>query len=370
MRVALTVNGSAVTADVEPRVHLADFLRDHLLLTGTRLGCEHGVCGACTLLLDDEPVRACITLAAECDGRPVRTIEGLDDDPLAESLRAAFTAEHALQCGYCTPGMIVTARDIVRRLPGADEDRIRLELAGNLCRCTGYNGIVRAISRVLRDAPLMDRAAAAPIAACAFGDAAIVTDATVASPPSPLSAPAGNAIDLRIPLALPAATVWQAMQDPTLVAGCVPGASLTSRNGDAIAGTLLAAFGPIKARFAGTGTIAFAPDRQSGRLTGEGRDRITGTRLRAQAAFDVQADGADASVIGISVTYALSGALAQFGRGPLVRAAAAEIAATFGRQLEARLRGAPPAAPQPMRAGALLWHAVLRWLHQLLSRFR
>src|SRR5208337_891983 len=127
MRVALTVNGSAVTADVEPRVHLADFLRDHLLLTGTRLGCEHGVCGACTLLLDDEPVRACITLAAECDGRPVRTIEGLDDDPLAESLRAAFTAEHALQCGYCTPGMIVTARDIVRRLPGADEDRIRLE---------------------------------------------------------------------------------------------------------------------------------------------------------------------------------------------------------------------------------------------------
>lgn len=144
-RVSMMVNGKAVSADVAPRTHLADFLREELLLTGTHLGCEHGICGACTLLIDDAPARSCIAFAAVCEGTHVRTIEGLEHDPIIERLRAAFTAEHALQCGYCTPGMLVTARDIVLRLPGADEDRIRLELAGNLCRCTGYAGIVRAI---------------------------------------------------------------------------------------------------------------------------------------------------------------------------------------------------------------------------------
>jgi aerobic carbon-monoxide dehydrogenase small subunit len=368
MRVALTVNGSAAEADIEPRVHLADFLREHLLLTGTHLGCEHGVCGACTLLLDDEPARSCITLAVECDGRAVCTIEGLDDDPIAERLRAAFTAEHALQCGYCTPGMIVTARDIVRRLPDADEDRIRLELAGNLCRCTGYNGIVRAIARVLRDSPTMVRAAPEPVPAQAFGEAGVTEDAGRTNAAEVFPVLDGNTIDLRMPIALPAATVWQAMQDPALVAGCVPGASLTSSDGGALKGTLLASFGPIKARFAGTGTIVFEPDRRAGRLTGEGRDGITGTRLRAQAAFEVQS-ASEGSVIRLSVSYALSGALAQFGRGPLVRAAAAEIAAQFGRQLEARLRGeAPDAAPEAMRTGALLWRAVRRWVRQVVGR--
>ena len=147
--VALTVNGKPVEAAVEPRTHLADFLRERLRLTGTNLGCEHGVCGACTLMIDGAPARSCITFAAACEGAEVRTIEGFDDDALMERLRQAFTAEHALQCGYCTPGMLVTAYDIVTRLPDADEARVREELAGNLCRCTGYVGIVRAILHVL-----------------------------------------------------------------------------------------------------------------------------------------------------------------------------------------------------------------------------
>jgi len=148
-RIALTVNSRSVQADVEPRTHLADFLRESQGLTGTNLGCEHGVCGACTLEIDGAPSRSCIAFAAACDGAAVRTIEGFDDDPVMEQLRAAFTAEHALQCGYCTPGMLITARDIVMRLPDAEEARIRKELSGNLCRCTGYMGIVRAIQRVL-----------------------------------------------------------------------------------------------------------------------------------------------------------------------------------------------------------------------------
>jgi aerobic carbon-monoxide dehydrogenase small subunit len=147
--VSLTVNGRAVSASVEPRTHLADFLREQLRLTGTHLGCEHGVCGACTIEIDGAPQRSCITFAAGCEGAAVRTVEGFDDDAVMAALRAAFKAEHALQCGYCTPGMLVTARDIVLRLPDADAARIREELSGNLCRCTGYVGIVRAIGRVL-----------------------------------------------------------------------------------------------------------------------------------------------------------------------------------------------------------------------------
>jgi carbon-monoxide dehydrogenase small subunit len=147
--ISLMVNGREVTAEVEPRTQLADFVREQLLLTGTHLGCEHGVCGACTIEVDGAPARSCIAYAAACDGARVRTIEGFDDDAVMAQLREAFSAEHALQCGYCTAGMLITARDIVLRLPDADEARIRKELAGNLCRCTGYVGIVRAIARVL-----------------------------------------------------------------------------------------------------------------------------------------------------------------------------------------------------------------------------
>lgn len=144
-KLSFTVNGEAVTADVPARTTLADFLREHRRLTGLNLGCEHGVCGACTVLLDDRPVRACIVFAVTCEGREVRTIEGFEDDARMERLRGEFTAEHALQCGYCTPGMLLTAYDVVRRLPGADEARIRKEMSGNICRCTGYKGIVAAV---------------------------------------------------------------------------------------------------------------------------------------------------------------------------------------------------------------------------------
>ncbi len=145
----LHVNGRALSGKADGRCSLADHLRECHGLTGTHLGCEAGVCGACTVQVDGAPMRSCITFAAACEGSMVRTIEGFDDDPLMAQLREAFSAEHALQCGYCTPGMLITAHDIVRRLPQADAARIRLELAGNLCRCTGYRGIVRAIQRVL-----------------------------------------------------------------------------------------------------------------------------------------------------------------------------------------------------------------------------
>ncbi|MBC7780390.1 MAG: (2Fe-2S)-binding protein [Proteobacteria bacterium] len=142
--VTLTVNGTPTRVEVEPRTSLCDLLRDTLALTGTHAGCEHGVCGACTVLVDGAPVRACITLAAACADATVTTVEGLSG-PLVDRLRAAFHAEHALQCGYCTPGMLISAVDLLQRKPEASEDEIRREMSGNLCRCTGYVGLVRAI---------------------------------------------------------------------------------------------------------------------------------------------------------------------------------------------------------------------------------
>ncbi len=159
---SLTINGKPVREGIEPRMHLADLLRERRLLTGTHLGCEHGVCGACTVLIDGEPARSCITYAVACEGAEITSTEGLDDDPVMAILREAFTREHGLQCGYCTPGMLITSRDIVLRLPEADDRRVRVELSGNLCRCTGYVGIVRAVRRALDQ---RDRAAVSAVRA-------------------------------------------------------------------------------------------------------------------------------------------------------------------------------------------------------------
>jgi carbon-monoxide dehydrogenase small subunit len=144
-RIILEVNGTTVDAEVAPRTHLADFLREQLLLTGTHIGCEHGICGACTVEINGEIARSCITYAVTCDGARVRTIEGFEDDELMAQLRRAFTEEHALQCGYCTPGMLIAAADLLKSNPQPTREAIREHLAGNYCRCTGYHAIVDAV---------------------------------------------------------------------------------------------------------------------------------------------------------------------------------------------------------------------------------
>ena len=148
MNIALTVNGEPVAADVEPRLHLADFLHDHLGLTGTHIGCEHGVCGACTVRIDGDLARACLVLAVQADGCSVETIEGLSDSGEIADLQAAFHERNALQCGYCTPGMLVAAQDLLRQNPRPTREEIREHLSGNYCRCTGYHAIVDAIEAV------------------------------------------------------------------------------------------------------------------------------------------------------------------------------------------------------------------------------
>jgi aerobic carbon-monoxide dehydrogenase small subunit len=146
MRAEFSINGTRHCIDVEPRRTLADALREDLGLTGTHVGCEHGVCGACTVLVDGEPVRACLMLAVQADGSSVTTVEGMAaDDGTLHPLQEAFCAHHGLQCGFCTPGMLMSALDLLHRDPNPNRERIREELSGNICRCTGYMGIVDAV---------------------------------------------------------------------------------------------------------------------------------------------------------------------------------------------------------------------------------
>jgi carbon-monoxide dehydrogenase small subunit len=144
----MTVNGISHEAMVEPRLLLADFLRQTLGLTGTHVGCEHGVCGACTVLVDGDSARSCLMLAIQADGKTVETVESLGRIGALNPLQEAFHAHHALQCGFCTPGMLMTATDLLRKYPLATDDEIRRGISGNLCRCTGYDHIVKAIRAV------------------------------------------------------------------------------------------------------------------------------------------------------------------------------------------------------------------------------
>ena len=149
MKITLTVNGERHRLDVEPRRTLSDALREDLYLTGTHVGCEHGVCGACTVIVDGLPVRACLMFAVQADGASVATVEGLAaDDGTLHPLQDAFSRFHGLQCGACTPGMLMTAVHLLDTRPDPDRATIRAEMAGNICRCTGYQGIVDAVADV------------------------------------------------------------------------------------------------------------------------------------------------------------------------------------------------------------------------------
>ena len=145
MQINFKINSQTVEVEVEPRLSLADCLRYKLQLTGTHLGCEHGVCGACTVIVNGEAVRACLMLAVQVDGDSVVTVEGLSNEDALSPLQAAFRRNHALQCGFCTPGMITTAHALLSEEPDADADRVREVLSGNICRCTGYIPIVDAV---------------------------------------------------------------------------------------------------------------------------------------------------------------------------------------------------------------------------------
>jgi aerobic-type carbon monoxide dehydrogenase small subunit (CoxS/CutS family) len=151
LRISVEINGRAYEGDVEPRTLLSDFIRHTAGLTGTKVGCEQGVCGACTVQLDGEPVRSCLMLAVQANSRTLRTVEGLSADGELHPLQRAFHEAHALQCGFCTPGFLMSTEAFIREHPDADEEELREALAGNLCRCTGYLGIIEAVEHAARE---------------------------------------------------------------------------------------------------------------------------------------------------------------------------------------------------------------------------
>jgi aerobic-type carbon monoxide dehydrogenase small subunit (CoxS/CutS family)/carbon monoxide dehydrogenase subunit G len=355
-----------------------------LHLTGTHLGCEQGVCGACTVSIDGKPQRSCIAYALDCDGSDIITIEGLDDDALMDELRTAFSAHHGLQCGFCTPGMLVTARDIVARLGDVPEARIREELSGNLCRCTGYVGIVAAIRAVcagrlpvakptgavrpgttLTPVPMeaveSDGAhVAVSPAAARPGVASMPTPQTVTQPgPLPITAP-GNArptLTERITLAAPPDMVWAALADLRSVASCLPGAEITTIDGEAVTGRLRVALGPIRAGFAGQGTVTRDETTRSGRLSGRGRDAGTGSSVEGEAHYVVRPAG-PGTELEMTMAWRLTGALAQFARTEIVHALAQRLLGMFTANLDALIAGKPPAEVRPLGLLGLLWALI------------
>ncbi len=361
--IALTVNTRAVEASVEPRTHLADFLRDSLNLTGTHLGCEHGVCGACTLLLDDMPARSCITYAVACDGARITTIEGLDDDEIAIELRAAFSREHALQCGYCTPGMLISARDLVLRLPAADERQIRLGLSGNLCRCTGYVGIIRAVRSVIDQrrqreiypVPGGGRRALGPVGSgngTRSSALNVATAQTAKAEPRQEDSGATAIPDFtpekvfrdHFTVACPPDRVFDMFGNVTQVATCLPGASLTGEpTPERVEGVIRVKLGPISASFHGAARIELDLKNLSGRIVGTGSDRRSRSSTQGELRYHlVPIEQGAATRVELSIGYRLRGVLAQVAREGLVRDLAGRLTADFAQNLNQHLTGAQP----------------------------
>ena len=391
--IALTVNGRAVDASVDARTHLADFVRDGLHLTGTHLGCEHGVCGACTLLLDDMPARSCITYAVSCNGAQVTTIEGLDDDEIATELRAAFTREHALQCGYCTPGMLISARDLVRRLPDADERSIRVGMSGNLCRCTGYVGIIRAISSVIDQRrkrgiapePGAGRTLLGPVGSGGGAVAGTATTPTAKVEPPPETAAAAaivvpdftptTVIADHFTVPYPPEVVFSLFGDVASVARCLPGVTLIGvPRSDYAEGMIQVRIGPIAANFRGAARIERTPESWSGRIVGIGNDQRSQSTSQGEIRYRLEAIEAGATRVEISIGYSLKGMLAQMAREGLVRELVARLTADFSRNLDRHLSGAEPEAStqtgQGLNGLSLLTHALRQYVRKIFSGSR
>ena len=389
--VSLTINSRAVAAEVEPRTHLADFIRETQTLTGTHLGCEHGVCGACTVLLDGIPVRSCITYTVACSGANVITIEGLDDDEIGKELRGAFAREHALQCGYCTPGMLISARDLVLRAETASEREIRVAMSGNLCRCTGYIGIVRAIQSVIanrraRGIVSVPGAGRAELGPAGSGHAQAMAPTFSAARTSTSVLPHHElgttlrdwqpqaSLEQSFVVKHPVDEVWALFADTSVVASCVPGATLT---GDAsarnISGKMRVKVGPIAAEFHGSALIDRDPDTYSGNIEGSGRDRLSSSATRGAIRYQLVPHGEHATKVELTVGYRLTGPLAQFSRSDLVDDVASRIVAAFAHNVEARLSGNTFGAnAAELDAGKLFLGVIAgrirAFLHRLLGR--
>ena len=407
--ITLIVNGKRISAEVTPRTHLADFLRETLLLTGTHIGCEHGICGACTVEIDGEIARSCITLAVTCDGATIRTIEGFDTDAEMAALRQAFQRHHALQCGYCTPGMLIAARDLLRRKAGLDRAAIRREMSGNLCRCTGYMGLISAIADVMatRDpAPLAGTRVAwlgpapgpgagvakpSPVAAALMPASTQLPQAAAPSLSGRASRPVRVSLSHRddpdgrtrlaqdFALEHPVHAVWALIADIERLARCMPGLSLDRPPaGEPLTGQLALKLGPIVVRFQGEGDVQLNPAEHALRVEGRGVDRKGGSNVTGSLACRIEpvaGSGGSTTAVHLDLAYALTGPLAQIGRGALAHDLARRLGEMFAENMARQLTDPAASMPASPLAGLALIGQILRarlagWLGRLSRRPR
>jgi carbon-monoxide dehydrogenase small subunit len=384
--VDLVVNGTPVSEKAEPRTHLADFLREDLLLTGTHIGCEQGVCGACTVFVDGRPTRSCITLAAACKGAEVRSVEGFDDDPLMQALREAFKRHHGLQCGYCTPGMLVTGYDIVRRLPDADATMVRKELSGNLCRCTGYAGIVAAIVDVLENNPptakvqpqtrelhAEEKSAVDSIGTASATSATVTTEtAAPASMPTKQSLAKAPTLSRTLRFDSSPSEIWGVISDPEKITSCIPGGQLDNITDDnLLQGKCAVSMGPIKAAFAGSAQMDLIEAEKSGHVIGRGKDGLSRSQLDGMLDFKVISLPEGDSELVLDMAYKLTGPLSQFSRPALVAEIADRILDQVAASIESLAKGQEPDHTKQgnLNGLSLMASVFMGWLKRTL-RFR
>jgi len=387
VEVTLTVNGSAATVSVTPRMHLADVLRERLGLTGTHLGCEHGVCGMCTVLVDGVAARACLLFAVQCDGASVDTVEGLGTPGDQHPLQRAFSAHHALQCGFCTPGMLMSSYDLLANGPSGSSvtpEELPVEMSGVLCRCTGYRGILAAVADVAAAYPdgvpepgnraartLLGRGSArpgvAPEPVAETGDGRVEPPAEVRLPSGAPSA----TVEVRSELSAPVDAVWRVLDDFEQLARCLPGASLVETlDGDRYRGRAVVALGPVKLSFEGLAQVV-ERDVEGHRLRvhAQGAD-AGGSATQADIQLLVSPASGGGSVLSADAGLFLSGRIAQFGRalaGDVSRRMFEQFASAVDQAATTGIAPEVGAGPSPVR---IVLGVLLARLRRLFARRR
>ena len=392
----LTVNGTPAELTLPARVTLADALRDRLGLTGTHVGCEHGVCGMCTVLFDGAAVRSCLMLACQADGADITTVEGLGTPTELHPLQESFGRHHALQCGFCTPGFLLSAYDLLKHDPQVQAEDLPAELSGVICRCTGYRNIVAAVAAVAdhyrpaddgapRLPPPLNRmpaslpgpGGASPSSRTVAADLSPVPSdqgpghAAAGQHPDRIALPPADptaVVDLTRELPVPADAVTRILADIHLLARCLPGAELTEELGDDwYKGRARVTLGPVRLSFTGLAHVAERDERRI-RVLAQGGDPASG-QAQADITLTVTDRGPHATALAATARLYLTGRIASFGRS-LSGDVAAQMFGEFAAAIERAATMQAPVAARPAGALRLIAAVLARRLRALLGSVR
>ena len=362
VEVSCTVNGKRVTLSVPPRLTLADALRDRLGLTGTHVGCEHGVCGMCTVLVDGCAARSCIVFACQLDGAEIVTVEGLGTPDRQHPLQEAFARHHALQCGFCTPGFLMSAYDLLRHQPDVTAEELPEELSGVLCRCTGYRNIAAAVAEV---ASQYRDGVPEPLNCQQRVQVAVPErerNLEVVLPEGPPT----TAVEVASDVAAPVAAVWAVLSEVRRLATCLPGAELTEELGeDRYAGRARVSLGPIRLSFDGVAQVVERdPDGHRMVVLAKGSD-VGGGGTQARLVLAASAVDGGTRLAAVAEVY-LTGRIAQFGR-----ALAGDVSRRMFEEFAVRVEEAAVSGEAPGRvrgasglrlAWGVMWERIWGWV--------